>query len=165
MLSARWGKPKQSKIAVAIGLDCRFNLFLKFLQSREKLGVAARLLLACLDLLSDVTDLLYRHRNFTQSRRNPGGQLKLPHQSVLRCFHARIQLDRQRLRAAFAVGCELHSIFTRHRQRAGWSPERTANALRQRVMKVPHESVHSRPGQKRLRVDRKSTRLNSSHGY
>src|SRR5260370_6983752 len=103
MLSARWGKPKQSKIAVAIGLDCRFNLFLKFLQSREKLGVAARLLLACLDLLSDVTDLLYRHRNFTQSRRNPGAHLKLPPQSSLVCFPPLIDLPRLRCTASFPL--------------------------------------------------------------
>ena len=86
-----------------MGLDRRFNLFLQPSQNLLQLGAVGRILLARVDLLSEVTDLLQRQRNFAQSRCDPGGQPKLPHERILRRFHTRIQLDRQRLRAALAV--------------------------------------------------------------
>ena len=152
MLLTRSGKPKQHEIGVAIGLDRRFNLLYQPLQGGQKFSVGTRILPAFLDLLSQVADLLQRQRDFSQSRSKLGGQAKLPHHCVLRSFHTRVQLDRQRLRATLAVRRELHGVVARHCQRSGRSPERSANTFRQRVTKIPYESVHSCLGQKRLRV-------------
>src|SRR6266705_2707114 len=141
MLAARWGQSKQPKVGITIGFDRCFNLLHQALQSRQKLGVAARLLLTRVNLLSQVADLLRCYRNFTQSRGELGRQAKLPRELLLRRFHARIQFDRQRLCAAFAVRRELHGVVAWHCQGSGRSPERAAHALRRCVTKIPDESV------------------------
>ena len=112
MLFARKRESKQSKFSITIGLDRRFHFLLQFLQSRQEFGVAARLLLARVDLLSEVAGMLQRHRDFTQSCCKLRSQSKLPVEHVLRRFHTRIQLDRQRLRAALAVRRELHRVVS-----------------------------------------------------
>src|SRR5690349_6786133 len=67
VLLARQSLPKQSKICIAIGFHRCFRFLFQFLQSCQKLAVAAGILLARVDLLSQIADLLQRNRDFTQS--------------------------------------------------------------------------------------------------
>src|SRR5260370_41859779 len=100
MLLARSGESHQHETGVALGPSRRLNLLLQPLQSRQKLGVAARLLLACFELLSEVIALLQRPRDVTQSRFAAGGPTKLPRQLVLLGFHTRHHATRHRSRAS-----------------------------------------------------------------
>src|SRR5437899_1505060 len=100
VLIARQSLPKQSKVSVAIRLDRRFHTLFQFLQRRQKLAVGAGILLARVDLLSQIADLLCCYRDFTQSCRKFRREAELPRQCVWLRFHARIQLDNQRLRGA-----------------------------------------------------------------
>ena len=58
VLIARQSLPKQSKVSVAIRLDRRFHTLFQFLQRRQKLAVGAGILLARVDLLSQIAGLL-----------------------------------------------------------------------------------------------------------
>src|SRR5438445_2174581 len=152
VLLARKSLPKQSKICVTIGLDRRFHPLFQFLQCRQKLAAGAGILLARVDLLSQIAGLLQRYRDFTQSCCKFRRQAELSRQRVWLRFHAWVQLNNQRLRGALAVRRKFHRIVARHRQWSCRAPERSPNALRQRVSKVPDESVHSCVCQKRFRV-------------
>src|SRR5207249_4054883 len=115
VLLARKSLPKQSKICVTIGLDRRFHPLFQFLQCRQKLAAGAGILLARVDLLSQIAGLLQRYRDFTQSRCKFRRQAELPRQRVGLRFHAWVWLDSQRLRAALAVRRKFHCVVTWHR--------------------------------------------------
>src|SRR5438552_14998657 len=104
--------------------------------------MASHFLLARLNLFAQVAGLSQRQGDLTQTRGEIGGQIKLSRQRVLRRLHPGIQLDGERLSPALAVRRELDSVFTGHRQRSSWSPERAPHALWWGIMQVPHESVH-----------------------